>query len=419
MKQPLAVKLSEVVGGAYGSFWRTRCRYRVVKGSRASKKSKTIALWYIVHLLAYPLANLLVVRRWGYTLRDSCFTDLCWAMRRLGVEDQFIVHRNALLIENRFTGQRVLFRGLDDAQKITSITVNHGVLCWCWVEEAYEISKEAEFNKLEMSIRGKVPPGYFKQITLSFNPWNAGTWLKRRFFDTPSPDVFTLTTTYRQNEWLDESDRRIFEDMRINAPARYRVEGLGEWGISGGLIYERVDIAPFDADTLRAQHLRAWYGLDFGFTDPTAFVGGFIDKEKKELWVCWEVYVRGKTNQEVAQIIKDKIGIKSEIVYCDSAEPKSIEELRRAGINARGADKGGDSVRFGIQALQNFLIHVQPAACPNVVHEITAYAWEKDRAGNNTDRPEHDYSHSMDAMRYGVVPLLTRSTPWNSRKMFT
>jgi phage terminase large subunit len=301
------------------------------------------------------------------------------------------------------TGQKILFRGLDDPLKITSITVKHGVLNYVWLEEAYEVENEDTFNKIEMSIRGKMPKGYFKSFILTFNPWSE-CWLKKRFFDNPDDDTLAMTTTYTCNEWLDESDIKQFEYMKQNNPRRYRIEGLGEWGISEGLIYvntERRDIKL--QDFIGKRDYYAFYGLDFGFTDPTAFVGGFINFELKEIYVLMELYEPGLTNQDIAERLKT-MGIRHEVIKCDAAEPKSIEELRKAGINAKPASKGPDSVKFGIQKLQNFKIIYSPD-CVNFEHEIKNYCWAKDRQGKQTDTPDHEYSHLMDGLRYATVDL--------------
>lgn len=397
--------LKALVGSGYGSFWRSKDRYRVVKGSRGSKKSKTTALWYILNMMKYPDANTLVIRRYERTLRDSCFADLKWAINKLGFSHLWRATVSPLEITHLPTGQKILFRGLDDGQKITSITVEKGVLCWVWCEEAYQIDSEDDFNKLDMSIRGAVPEGLFKQVTLTFNPWNESTWLKKRFFDVDRPDTFRLTTTYQCNEWLDDNDLALFEDMRLRNPRRYRVEGLGEWGISTGLIYERVEQRPLDKQVLLADRkLRPFHGVDFGFTDPTAYVGGFIDQENKKIYITQELYRRGITNQQLIECLKD-LGLKREEIYCDSAEPKSIEELRTGGINARPALKGADSVLYGIQKLQNFDIIVD-VHCPETWREICSYSWQEDRQGKQTDKPNHDFSHCMDALRYGATPYI-------------
>ena len=221
------LRLPDVVGKGYGTFWRFKGRYRVCKGSRASKKSKTTALNNITRLMEYPQANLLCVRKTYRTLKDSCFTELKWAIHRLGVDAWWDIKESPLEMTYKPTGQKILFRGLDDPLKVTSITVEVGVLCWLWIEEAYEISSEADFDTLDESIRGEVPPGLFKQITLTFNPWNEHHWIKHRFFDAaPDPDILAMTTNYTCNEWLDAADKKVFETMKRNNPRRYRVAGL-------------------------------------------------------------------------------------------------------------------------------------------------------------------------------------------------
>lgn len=396
--------LQKLIGKGYKDFFECKKRFRVVKGSRGSKKSVTTAYWYIINLMANPEANLLVVRRYERTLRDSCFAVLQWAINQLGVSAYWKVTVSPLEMTYTPTGQKIIFRGMDDSLKITSITVKHGVLCWVWCEEAYELETEDKFNKLEMSIRGKLPKGLFKQFTLTFNPWSETTWLKSRFFDKPDEDTFTKTTTYLCNEWLDESDIRQFERMKQNNPRRYRIEGEGEWGISEGLIYTNVECRELQKDDfLNNREYKAIYGLDFGYTDPTAFVGGFVNLQKQEIYILWEIYRSGITNQEIAQRIKE-LGLKNEVVMCDAAEPKSIAELRKEGINAKAASKGADSVLFGIQKLQNFKIIYDPA-CENFGHEIKNYCWEKDRDGKITNRPDHEFSHLQDALRYAMIDV--------------
>ena len=170
--------LPDIVGRGYKTFWNFKGRYRVCKGSRASKKSKTTALWFIYNLMQLPGSNLLVIRKTYRTLKDSCFTELKWAIKRLGVEQWWEVKESPLEMTYRPTGQKIYFRGLDDPLKVTSITVETGCLCWGWIEEAYEVSKEADFDMLDESIRGEVSEGLFKQWTFTFNPWNEHHWIK-------------------------------------------------------------------------------------------------------------------------------------------------------------------------------------------------------------------------------------------------
>lgn len=264
----------------------SRTRYLVCKGSRGSKKSKTTALRLIVNLMSHPEAHALVIRRYARSLRDSCFADLEWAIHRLGFDSDWRATVSPLEIVRISTGQKILFRGLDDGQKVTSVTVAQGVLCWVWCEEASQLESEAEFNKLDLSIRGQVPAGLWKEIVLTLNPWSETWWGKRRFFDKPNPEVTALTTTYLCNEFLDDKDWALFEDLRVNFPRRYRIEGLGEWDIAEGLIYPDAKIVSFDREAMKSRRdLKAFYGVDFGFTDPTAFVGGFYDPAPKTVFL--------------------------------------------------------------------------------------------------------------------------------------
>jgi phage terminase large subunit len=398
------VSLQETVGKNYADFWATRKRYRACKGSRGSKKSKTTALNMIYRIMKYPESNGLCIRRYANTLRDSVFSDLQWSISRLHLDPFFDCTVSPMRIIRRSTGQVILFRGIDDGLKLTSISVKNGYLCWVWCEEAYEIGEE-DFNKLDMSIRGEVPDGYFKQITLTFNPWSAHSWLKARFFDAPDEDTFVKTTTWQCNEWLDDADRHIFEKMRVKNPRRYRIEGEGEWGIAEGLIFPNHVVEDFDAGELRKNPgIRAAFGLDFGFTDPTAFVCVLVDNQEKTIYVFDEWYKTGVTNREIAwQIIS--IGYGGQRVVCDCAEPKSIAELRDEGIRAEASRKGRDSVLHGIQLIQNYRIVVHPK-CTEFAKEIDNYCWAKDPQGNPKDVPDHEFSHGMDAMRYAVGRIL-------------
>lgn len=403
----IRVSLKEIVGKGYNEFWRFKGRYRVVKGGRGSKKSATAALWYIYHLMKMPQANLLVIRKVHETHKDSTYAQLRWAARRLKVEHLFHFQKSPLQIIYKPTGQKILFRGLDDPLKITSITVDTGYLCWVWFEEAYEIMNEDDFNKVDMSIRGELPPGYFKQITLTFNPWNEKHWLKARFFDNPDPNVLAITTNYLCNEFLGEDDVALFEEMKVKNPRRYRVEGLGEWGIAEGIIYDNWEELNFDPKEIIKERkgIVATFGLDFGYmADPTAFVGLLVDKQNKEIFVFDEHYQTGMLNNEIADMIKYK-GYAKERIIADSAEPKSIEEIKRMGIHRiQPAQKGKDSVVNGIQFIKQFKIYVHPK-CTNFMLELGNYVWDKDKEGKQLNKPIDDFNHLMDAMRYAMEAI--------------
>lgn len=395
--------LPEIVGKGYGTFWNFKGRYRVCKGSRASKKSKTMGLEIIHNMMKYPLANTLVVRKTFRTLKDSCYTELKWAANRLGVAHLWNFTISPLEATYIPTGQKIYFRGLDDPLKVTSISVDIGVLCWLWIEEAYEISSEADFNMLDESIRGKTPDGLWKQVTLTLNPWNEHHWIKKRFFDAPpDPDILAMTTNYMCNEWLDKNDLALFERMKRDNPRRYRVAGLGDWGIVDGLIFEDWEEREFDIDEIRRKPgVHSVFGLDFGYTnDPTALFCGMIDRENRTLYAFDEMYEKGMSNERIARKVIE-MGYSKERITADSAEPKSIDRLRELGLyHIRAARKGKDSISNGIDFLQDYHIVVHPR-CVNFLTEISNYTWDTDKLGNKVGKPIDDFNHLMDAMRYG------------------
>lgn len=404
------IHLPEVIGKGYGAFWRFRGRYRVVKGSRASKKSKTTALNLITRMMQYPQANTLVVRKVFRTLKDSCFTELKWAIHRLGVDAWWGIRESPLEMTYLPTGQKIYFRGLDDPLKVTSITVENGYLCWCWIEEAYEIMDERAFDMLDESIRGGIPKetGLFKQITLTFNPWNEKHWLKARFFDAPpDPDILALTTNYLCNEWLDQADLKVFETMRENNPRRYQVAGLGGWGIVEGLVFENWKEEAFETAAIaKKPDVISAFGLDFGYTnDPTALFCGLVSREEKTIWVFDELYEKALSNRAICDRVT-AMGYAKERIRADCAEPKSIDELRELGLyRITPARKGRDSINNGIQYIQDYRIVIHPR-CVNFLTEISNYTWAEDKFGGKLNRPIDAFNHLMDAMRYALEDVL-------------
>ena len=408
---PSVLRLREAVGGGYDEFWRCRRRYRVVKGGKASKKSTTAALWFIANLMKpqYRQANLLVVRRVMDTHRTSTYAILQWAIRRLGAERYWEAGKAPLELIYRPTGQRILFRGFDDWQKLASITVPVGYLCWVWIEEAYEIRRFEDFQKFDLSVpRGQVPPPLFKQTTLTFNPWNEKHWIKEQFFDRPREDTLAITTDYRCNEFLDDTDRRLFEDMRERAPRQYAVAGLGEWGVSEGLVYENWEIAAFSLPEVTGDKPWQWrhvFGLDYGYTnDPTAFIAAAVNPLEKKLYVYDEHYETHMLNADIAAMIRRK-GYDKERIRADSAEPKSNEELRRDGIvRIAPAAKGADSIRYGIARLQEYRIVIH-TLCRHTAAEIATYRWDEDKDGKVLPKPVDTENHLMDALRYAMEDI--------------
>ena len=396
------VHLPSIVGKHYGEFWRFKGRYKAVKGSRASKKSSTQSLKVITEIIENPNINWLVVRKVERTLRDSCYAQLKWAIHRLKVDNFFKCSTSPLEITYKPTGQKILFRGLDDPLKVTSITVEVGSLCRLWIEEAYEITSEDAFDRLDESIRGQLPKGMYHQVVLTFNPWSDRHWLKKRFFDEPSKNVLAMTTNYMFNEFLSEADLVLFEEMKKN-PRRYRTAGLGEWGIVEGLVYENWEERVFDVHEISIRpSVRSAFGMDFGYVnDPSTLFCGLVDTVAREIYVFDEMYEKGMSNEDIKERVSE-MGYSKERIKADSAEPKSIAYLRKAGLTRiRAAKKGPDSIRAGISIIQDYKIIIHPR-CVNFITEISNYTWDKDKFDNAINKPIDDFNHLMDAMRYAM-----------------
>ena len=407
MSNAKKISLAEIVGGGYKEFFNFKGRYCVCKGSRGSKKSKTAALWHIYMLMKHPEANALVVRKTERTLKDSAFSDLIWATNKLGVAHLWKSTINPLEITYIPTGQKILFRGFDDSLKLTSISVPKGVLCWVWVEEAYEITNEADFNTLDESIRGELPKGLFKRFTITFNPWSDKHWLKRRFFDVPNNDnKLAMTTTYLCNEWLDEGDRQLLESLKVTNPKRYKVAALGEWGIVDGLVYENWEEKTFDYHKIaQTEGFETAFGLDFGYVqDETALFCGLVNTKTKEIYVFDELYKKALSNEQIYEEIR-RMGYSKEKIIADCAEPKSIDRLYTLGMRRiRKARKGKDSIINGIDFIQDYKLYIHPR-CNGFLTEINNYAWAEDKTGLKLNKPIDDFNHLMDAMRYALEPF--------------
>ena len=412
----MKINLPDIVGKGYATYWNYKGRYRVVKGGRGSKKSTTTALWIIYNMMKYPLANTLVIRRVFNTHKDSTYTQLKWASNVLKVSHLWKFSKSPLEATYIPTGQKILFRGLDDPMSITSITVEHGHLCWCWFEEAFQVMNEDDFNKVDMSIRGELPKGYFKQITLSFNPWSEKHWLKKRFFDIEDEDVLAITTNYACNEFLGEDDKKLFEKMKINNPRRYNIEGLGNWGIAEGLVYSNFEELDFDIEEIKKRrNIKSAFGLDFGYTnDPTAFICLLVDLDNMEIFIFDEHYQKAMSNKMIVDMIKYK-GYAKERIIGDSSEPKSIDDIKKQGIyRIKGARKGKDSILNGIQYIQDFKIYVHPK-CENTLIELSNYVWDT-KDGNAINKPIDDYNHLMDALRYSLEDIRLGGKVFNRSK---
>ena len=393
------IALKNVVGGGYDEFWNSKKRYRVLKGGKASKKSATTALNLIYRLLKYKESNILVVRAVMNTHRDSTFAQLKWAQEKLHVAHLFKNTVSPMEMTYIPTGQKILFRGFDDVLKLAGATVEKGYLNLVWVEEAFEIDSLEDFEKLDLSVpRGALPKGLFKQTTITFNPWSEKHWLKATFFDKKRSDTDVFSTNYLINEFLDDTDRAVFERLKREHPRRYRVAGLGEWGITEGLVFENWETGVKETDS---DDWEAFFGLDYGYTsDPTAFIAFKVNRKTKEIYIFDEIYKKRMLNCDIAEAIKQK-GYAKERIRADSAEPKSNDDLRRLGISRiLPSVKGKDSVINGIMNISEYFITVNPA-CKNTAAELSSYCWSK----SEDNMPEDKNNHLLDALRYAFYDV--------------
>lgn len=401
----IQIPLSKYLGKGYNRFHHSRNFYRVVKGGRGSKKSKSTALDYIYKMLKYPWANLLVVRRFSNTNKQSTYTDLKWAANRMKVSHLFKFNESLPEITVKETGQKILFRGLDDPLKITSITVDNGLLAWLWLEEAYQVENKDKFDTLVESIRGSVDDkNFFKQITVTFNPWSERHWLKSAFFDeeTRFNDVFADTTTYRDNEWLDQQDIDRYEDLWRTNPRRAAVVANGDWGVAEGLVFENYTVRDFDIMATIKRVGETTAGLDFGFThDPTTFPRLAVDLDNKELWIYAEHYEHAMTTDDIFKMIVDA-EMQNALITADSAEQRLIAELKAKGISRiTPSVKGAGSINAGIDFMKQFKIYIHPS-CVKTIEEFDTYIYKQDKDGKWLNEPIDANNHIIDAIRYAL-----------------
>lgn len=406
-------KISKIVGQGYDDFWNSKKRYRILKGGKASKKSATTALNFIFRIMKIKDSNLLVVRQIMNTHRDSTFAQLQWAQGILGVSHLWKNTVSPLEMTYLPTGQKIIFRGFDDVLKLASTTVPKGYLNFVWIEEGFEIAHESDFDKLDLSVpRGSMPSHLYKQTTITFNPWSEAHWLKKRFFDTPSPDCDTYSTCYLINEFLDETDRKVFERMKRTNMRKYKVAGLGEWGISEGLVFENWDIGVIETKEDEEYKWKCFFGLDYGYTnDPTAFVGFKANPIDRKLYIFCEFYEKRLLNSDIAERIK-ALGFAKERIRADCAEPKSNDDLRRLGISRITPSlKGRDSILNGISAINEYKITVDPK-CVNMIRELSSYVYSDTVNERGLRLPKDSDNHLCDALRYAFADVkLFRPTP--------
>lgn len=361
---------------------------------------------YILRLMERKGRNLLTLRKSEVTNRDSTFAELTGAISRMGLWDYWRRTLNPLELRC-VNGNKIIFRGMNDErqrEKIKSITFESGDLTDIWLEEGTEFTQE-DVEILDDRLRGQLPDGLFYQMRFTFNPVSAAHWIKRVYFDNPSPDVFTHNSTYLNNRFIDEAYHRRMMRRKELDPEGYRVYGLGEWGELGGLILTNwkpeaisQNIDDYDSVTI---------GQDFGYNHANAILLlGFKDGN---IYILREQYDFEKDTNE---IIRACTMPRDVFMYCDSAEPDRIKMWKAAGWKASGVNKAKKStdkkyINSQIDFLKTCRIFVHPS-CVNTIKELQQWKWRKDeRTGLYLDEPVPFFDDAMAALRYGTDVMRT------------
>lgn len=370
-------------------------------GSAGSGKSRFIAQREIVESFEPSRKNrkTLVVRKVYNTLNHSCYSELKTVIYEWGLQDSFEILKSPLMITNKYTGVVFVFIGLDDIEKVKSVSGVDRL----WVEEATELSNMRELSQLRLRLRGFDNV----QIVLSYNPVNVNHWINKEIHEPALAGHFILKTTYRDNEKLKEIDPHYadyIESLKDTDGNYYKVYGLGEWGAnSEGLIYP-------DYDTVADMPNVQFYGMDFGYNDPTALTAHAVmdtyGSDKKDLYWNEMIYATKLTSAMLIARMNE-LGISKTLpIICDSARPEMIEDLKKAGYNAAACTKYKGSVLDGINRIKAFNIKIV-AGSKNIFKEIQNYTWlEKDGVFMD-DQPKDAVNHAMDSGRYGTETLLT------------
>ena len=372
--------------------FKNKLRYEIVWGGAGSGKSHIVARKILYRLLkeTHVKHNILVIRKVDRTIKRSVFTLVKNIISTWGLLEQFDINLTDKTMVYKPSGSQIMFSGLDDVEKLKSIEGVSSI----WCEEATELTQE-DFEQLDLRLRGNT--GGIKQITMTFNPISEQHWIKRVFFDDPIDGVFTLKTTYLDNQFIDDDYKMVMLNKKKTNIRYYNIYALGNWGTATGLIFNRVTNRLIHNDEI--QSLEYVQGLDFGYTNhPSAFNQTYIDIKNKKIFVHDGFYEKGMSNTKIADEIKELRGHKAKTT-ADSSEPKSIDYLKTKGINIVGAMKGPGSINTGIDFLLEFEIIVN-AHLVEFMTEFNNYCWHVDKDGKQTNKPTDDFNHFIDSLRY-------------------
>ena len=366
-------------------------RYEIYYGGAGSGKSVFIAQKILFKALN-DKRKVLIVRKTLNSQKDSCWRLMLEQLSQWQIRGLCKVRITDFAIELP-NGSTLLFKGLDDSERIKSIVGITDI----WIEEATELIEE-DFDQLDLRLRARASD---LQMFVSFNPISKVNYVYRRWFaQDPGDDTLVVKTTYKDNRFLPEEYIKSLEKRIHTNPTYYKIYALGEFCSLDKLVYNNWHVEAFDPP----KDGKLIVGLDFGFTnDPTAIVASIVKGD--DIFVFKEFTGTGKTNQQIAEIITS-MGFSKSTIIADSAEPKSVAEIRKCGIlRIKESAKGKDSIIHGIQRLQGYNLIVHPS-CQNIITELENYSWIKDKAtGEYTNKPIDMFNHSLDALRYSLQAL--------------
>lgn len=378
-----------------------------LKGGRGSTKSSFVSVEIILGMMQHPDANAVAIRKVGLYLKDSVYEQLVWAIEKLGVLHLWRQKLSPLELIYIPTGQRILFRGADKPAKLKSTKVHKGYIRYIWYEEVAEFNGMEEIRTINQSLmRG----GSDFNVFYSYNPPKSQrNWVNREVL-TEQNNKIVHHSTYLDvpREWLGDEFFREAEYLKQSKPDNYAHEYLGEVTGTGGTVFTNITLQNISDEEIKGFD-KIKRGIDFGYAaDPFVYVVGHYDGKRKRLYIFDEIYKVGLSNAKAAAMIKERIHY-SQYIICDSAEPKSIAELRGYNLNVRGAKKGPDSVEYGIKFLQSLEeIIIDNKRCPETAREFYNYELEPDGNDSFMDGYPDKDNHTIDAVRYALEDEISR-----------
>lgn len=411
--RPLDKCIGSAFYGVHNDIKNHKHTYYDLTGGRGSLKSSFISIELIQNMVKPENSkkHAAVYRRVGDTLETSVYAQIEWAIDMLGMSHLWKMTKSPMRAEYLPTGQKIIFKGLDKAQKSKSIKVPFGYIAYLWFEEFDEFAGEEEIRKVQQSvIRGGNDFLVFK----SMNPPKSRRNWANDFIEKEKlrKDTFVSQTTYLTSpkEWLGQQFIDDAEWLKMVNPKAYEHEYLGIPVGTGTEVFDNLEIRQIkDEEISRFSNL--YRGVDWGwFPDPFHYGCMHYDAARMTLYIFEEFRTNKMRNSETAEVIKDKFGLtRYDIVTCDSAEPKSVSDYRTYGINARPAEKGRDSVRYGMKWLQSLVkIVIDPIRCPNTAEEFKKYEYELTKDGEPTSVYPDANNHSIDMTRYAMEQVWKR-----------